>query len=144
MTECRLQRAFELFSHCSQRCHRNSQVSWLSLLIRLTNNCPLFLYTSSFNMCSSAIDLICDHHITSHHIPLDTEDATLNDERLFQKQLTYCLQRSTLLNSLPFCFFSLMAPLGVFQGRKSISVKKHLNKFPSTATQPLNSRPIQM
>lgn len=88
---------------------------------------------------------------SSCHISLDIEDTTLNDEKPFQKQLTYCLQRGTLINSLPFYFSSSTLTFLVgFPKKKGVllsestSVIKHVNNVPSTATWSLHSRTVSM
>lgn len=132
----RKQKVFCLLSHVSHK----FPGQWV-ILANQADDCPLFLCVPSCNV--QPWSRPCKW--SSHHVPLDTENVALNDELFFsKKKLTYCW---TVL--IFFVLLTLYFP-GGFPGKEallfsgSISVEKHFNKLPSTATRPLNSGPIQI
>lgn len=132
----RKQKVFCLLSHVSHK----FPGQWV-ILANQADDCPLFLCVPSCNV--QPWSRPCKW--SSHHVPLDTENVALNDELFFPKRNWHTAEQSSF-----FLSSSLFTSLEIFQGRKlllfsgSISVEKHFNKLPSTATRPLNSGPIQI
>lgn len=132
----RKQKVFCFLSHVSHK----FPGQWV-ILANQADDCPLFLCVPSCNV--QPWSRPCKW--SSHHVPLDTENAALNDELFFPKRNWHTAEQSLFSLSS-----SLFTSLEIFQGRKlllfsgSISVEKHFNKLPSTATRPLNSGPIQI
>lgn len=126
-----------LFSACCQMYHTNFQVNGLFLLIRLIIAYCFCVFPPL--MWSPEADLVSDLHITySWHWGC-----------CFKWTFFYQKETDMLLNSLHFHLSSLFTFLEIFWGMKllfsdSISVEKCFNKLSSTATQRLNSRPIQI